>query len=348
MTITIIDVAKRAGVSPGTVSNALSGKRPVADATRERIFAVIDELGYEPNLLARSLVSQRSQMLSIVVTEFHDLGYYGYSSALMGVQNQATALGYSLMLHVLQETSTGQVVSLLNEISARQVDGIVWAIHEIDDNWRWTQEIPLDRYPPIVHLNMHPAPDLTVVSIDNRAGARLATEHLLVQGCRSVGIITGPAGWWEAKERLAGWRESLEAADLPADESLVVEGDWLTMSGELGLERLLAAHSDLEAVFACNDLMALGALFTAHRLGIDVPGDLRIVGFDNMPESAAFWPPLTSIRQGLRQMGGLAIETLHGQIEGRLSDAKPAAPSQQVLVPELVARESSRCPKMFR
>lgn len=341
MPVTIVDVARLAGVSPGTISNTLSGKRPVAEATRERIFKVIAELGYEPNLLARSLVRQKSCVISIVIKEFKDLGYYGYSSTLTGIQQKAEELGYSLMLHFIDEPSDSHIQAVLNESKAHQAAGIIWAVHEFGRNREWVRTVPLEKYPPLVFLNMRPLADLTVVTIDNRAGAKMATEHLIAQGCRTIGLIAGPLDWWEAQERLAGWREGLEQAGLEAAESLIVEGDWLSNSGKWGMGRLLERRPDLDGVFACNDMMALGALHTAHAQGIKVPDNLRVVGFDNVPEAASFWPPLTSVKQGLNHLGAVAMQQLHEIIEAKENALVPLNPTQIVLQPELVVRASS-------
>ncbi len=334
---TIIDVARRAGVSPGTVSNALSGKRPVSAAARARIEQAITELGYAPNFMARGLVNQRSHIIAIVVTEFRDLGFYGYSSTLTGIQQKATALGYSLMLNFAADSTGREALPALNEAKKYQADGVIWAVHEIEGNRDWTTTLDAAGYPPIVHLHTRPQPHLAVVTIDNRAGARLAAGHLIEQGAKTIGIITGPLNWWEAQERLAGWREALLAAGLPAAEALVAEGDWLADSGRLAMETLLARNPGLDAVFASNDTMALGALHTAQARGLAVPDDLLLAGFDNTPEAALYWPPLTSVRQGLRQMGCLAVETLHAIIE-----EQAGAPPQLQLQPELVVRRSSQ------
>ncbi len=341
MPVTIIDVAKLANVSPGTVSNALSGKRPVAEATRERIFKIIEELGYEPNLLARSLVNQKSCIISIVIKEFKDLGYYGYSSTLTGIQQQADELGYSLMLHFIDDSSESSVQAVLSEIVAHQVAGIIWAVHEFGGNRNWLKTVPLEKYPPVVFLHMHPVANLTIVTIDNRAGAKMAVEHLIAQGCQTIGLIAGPLDWWEVQERVEGWREGLEKAGLAASNSLVVEGDWLADSGQLGMQVLLERHPDLDAVFACNDMMALGALHTAHARGVVVPENLRVVGFDNVPEAASFWPPLTSVKQGLKRLGSVAMQKLHGIIEARENKQVSLKPTQTVLRPEMVVRASS-------
>lgn len=339
MMSTVEDVARRAGVSAGTVSNALTGKRPVAKETHQRILAAMDELGYQPNLLARGLVNQRTHVISVVIKELSDLGFYGYSSALTGIQREANQLGYSIMLHFVNGSSEDEIFATLDMIRARRADGIIWAIHEIEGNRDWIRDIQAENYPPLIFLHMHPDPVLNMVSIDNQAGASMAVLHLIEQGCRTVGIITGPADWWESQARLEGWRNTLEQARLETDSSLVVEGNWLAKSGQNGMETLLNQRPDIDAVFACNDSMALGVIHTTCRRGLSIPDDLLLVGFDNTPEADSYWPPLTSVHQGLRQSGKVAVEELHKIIEAGVNEQ--TAPRQHIIQPELIVRQSS-------
>jgi LacI family transcriptional regulator len=339
MKTTVQDVARRAGVSAGTVSNALTGKRHVAEATHRRILDAMEELGYQPNLMARGLVNQRSHVLSIVIKEFSDLGYYGYSSVLTGIQRKANQLGYSIMLHFVDGPSEEEIFATLNQVSAHRADGVLWVIHEIEGNRNWVRDIHPEKYPPIVFLHMHPDPTLSVVSIDNQAGANMAVSHLIEQGCRTIGSITGPLDWWESQARLAGWKNALQQAGLDTDSSLVVEGDWLAESGKIGMETLLNQRPDMDAVFASNDRMALGVIHTARRRGLSIPEDLLLVGYDNTPEGASYWPPLTSVRQGLLQSGQIAVEDLHQRIETGANEQ--ARPRQHIIQPELIIRQSS-------
>ena len=185
---------------------------------------------------------------------------------------------------------------------------------------------------------------LPSIGIDNRAIGRLATEHLLAGGARRIGIVTGPLNWWEAQERLDGWRETLDAHGIPAEDRFVVEGDWGAMSGELGLERLLEGLPEIDAVFASNDQMALGVLHGAHRRGRRVPADLSVVGVDNIAESSHFWPSLTTVHQPLRDAGALAVQEIDRLIrqarQRRTQDDQ--APQVILLQPKLVVRNSSR------
>ncbi|MCC9077689.1 LacI family transcriptional regulator [Litorilinea aerophila] len=337
--VTIVEVARRARVSAGTVSNALTGKRPVSPATRARILRAIEELGYQPNLLARGLVNRRSGTLGVVVS---GLEYYGPSRTLVGIEREANQLGYSLILDLLHTPEADNVEHVLGILTSRRVDGIIWAVHEVGENRAWVSEERLHRLPPIIFLTMGFRPGVAVVTADNRRGACLATRHLLDEGRRRIGLITGPLSWWEARERQAGWQATLEEAGLSPDPSLVVEGDWNAPSGEAGLHRLLEQVPDLDAVFVSNDQMALGVLRAAHLLGRRVPEDLAVVGYDNIPQAPYFWPPLTSVRQQLIRLGSVAVRELQKIIERRQAGQEPGEPVQMALEPELIIRESSR------
>lgn len=336
--VTIVDVAQRAQVSAGTVSNVLTNKRPVAAATRDRVLRAIEELGYQPNLLARSLVNRSSNTLGVVA---YGLEYYGPSRTLVGIEQQAAALGYSLLLDLLHRPDRQDVDAVLDELTARRVDGIIWAVHEVGDNHAWIDQARLRSLPPIIFLTMEQRPCASIVSTDNRAGACLATQHLIATGHRTIGIVTGPADWWEARERLAGWRSALESAELEASSILVVEADWTAASGEAAFAALLARRPDIDAVFVCNDQMALGALRFCHTNGRRVPDELSVVGFDNTPESAFFWPALTTVRQHLAELGRVAVNVLHRRIDLRLDGVDQEPPTMHLLQPELIVRESS-------
>jgi LacI family transcriptional regulator len=337
-TVTIIDVARRAKVSAGTVSNVLTGKRPVAEHTRKRIQTAIDELGYQPNLLARSLVNRASNSLGVVTS---GLEYYGPSRTLVGIERQANELGYSLLLSLLHDPETADVDSVLDDLRARRVDGIIWAVHEIGCNRAWMAPERLRALPPIVFLTMEFQPHATIVSTDNRAGAAMAVNQLLGQGCREIAIITGPLEWWEARERLAGWRACLAAAGCNHDDALVYTGDWTAASGEQGFHRLLAQRPAVDAIFASNDQMALGVLRACHFAGRRVPTDLAVAGYDNMPEAAYLVPSLTSVRQHLADVGRTAVQALHQAVAARSQGETPDAHIHMIM-PELVVRESSR------
>ena len=336
--VNIKQVAAEAGVSTQTVSRVLNNRPDVAPETRRRVKEVIARLGYQPSSIARSLIQGRSCTLGIVGT---GLEYFGPSRTLVGAVNQANALGYRLILNLLHEPATNDVEPILQAMYAQHVDGIVWGIPEIGSNRQWIMEGYSRLRVPVVFLSMAPHPDLSTVSVDNRAGGRIATEHLLAQGYRNIGLITGPLDWWEARERKLGWQDALEAAGLPVQESLVVEGDWSAASGEQGLHRLYQQHPALEAVFVCNDQMALGVLKAARQMGLHVPKDLAIVGFDDIPEAAFFYPPLTTVRQEMIDLGSCAVTELDRLIRLSRQGDEVVRPRSISLQPRLIVRESS-------
>ncbi|MFZ1756215.1 MAG: LacI family DNA-binding transcriptional regulator [Caldilineaceae bacterium] len=332
--ITVKHVAQAAGVSPGTVSNTLTGKRPVSAKTRARIFQAIEELGYKPNLLARSLVNRRSHFIAVITSE---IDQFGPSRILSGIEAQAEELGYSLLLSLMRDPSQADVESTITNLVARGVDGIIWAVHQVGNNRRWFTRERRKKLPPIVFVTMEPKPGFTIINSNNRAGAALAVNHLIDTGCRVIGHISGPLDWWEARERLTGWRQSLAQAGLENTDDLVARGSWSAESGEAALHQLLSQRSDIDSIFLGNDQMAIGALQAAHRRGYTIPHDLALVGFDNIPESRYLWPPLTTIHQGLFEIGKVALQTAHDAIE--YPDEFIAR--QITHQPELIVREST-------
>ncbi len=342
MTATIIDVAKRAGVSTRTVSRVVNQQGEITEETRARVQAVIDELGYRPNILARSLVSQRSNMLGVVTW---GLDYYAPSRIVVGIEQRASELGYSLFLQLISHPTDAGAEKILNTLADHRVDGIIWAIPEVGGNHEWIQGIPLDNFPPIIFLNTRPQSTFDSIAVDNRKGAELATQHLIEQGCQHIGLIKGPQDWWEAEERFAGWQAALTQAGREISPRSVVEAEWSVELGQQAMQRLLAQAPELDGVFASSDDIALGALTAARPAGRRIPQDLALVGFDNIPQSAYFQPPLTTIDQPLSRTGRAAVDLLLERIGERRSQkgraAASASPKAMQLEPRLVVRASS-------
>jgi LacI family transcriptional regulator len=250
-------------------------------------------------------------------------------------------MGYDLLLHELPTFGTEEIEPFLNTMVARQIDGIILAVPEIGDNHRWLLEQLPDLHVPLVFLTMHPQMGLPIVSVDNYKGGRLATEHLLAQGYRRIGHITGPLTWWEAQQRKAGWADALAAAGLAVSDAMWIEGNWSSKSGELAAYQLMDRFQDMDAVFVANDQMALSLMAVARRRGRRVPDDLGVVGFDGMPEAAYFCPSLTTVHQDLHQLGCQAVRQLVGVIES-LRTADNHQEHQAVWIePQLIVRESS-------
>ncbi len=336
--VTIRDIAAAAGVSHQTVSRVLNDRPDVADETRARVWQIIESLNYQPNAIARSLIHQRSLTLGVVTA---GLKYEGPARALHGITEQAEELGYTLLLKELPNLRADNVQPILNSLLGRRVDGILWAAPEIGDNRSWLKD-QLGGLPvPIIFMQMQAVPGVSIVAIDNYAGARMATEHLLAQGYRHIGHISGPLDWWEARQRKAGWHDALLAAGVPEADLHAEEGNWSSASGEPAIEQLLANYPGMDAVFVGNDQMALSVMQMACRRGIQVPRDLGIVGFDGLPETAHYWPPLTTVYQDLRNLGSTAVRELVGAIEANRHGQTAFEPRAISLAPELIVRSSS-------
>ena len=335
---TLKDVARLAGVSTKTVSRVVNHQGEISAETRERVQAAIEQLGYRPNVLARSLIHQRTNTLGVVAW---GIDYFGPSRTVVGIEQQAHQLDYSLFLNLMARPDDGDSEQVLDTLITHRVDGIIWAVPEVGDNRGWLKSIHMEQLPPIVFLSMEPQPGLAIVSVDNFSGAKQATQHLIDQGRHKIGIITGPLTWWEARERYAGWEAVMHQANFETPPTLVLEGDWSADAGEKGLRKLLTQEPDLDAVFACSDQIALGALSTAHRLGRQIPQELAIVGFDNTPESACYWPPLTTVYQRLIDVGRIAVQTLHRMIEANRQLKTLDETTVTLVKPELIVRASS-------
>jgi LacI family transcriptional regulator len=334
---TIKDVARVASVSTQTVSRVINDRPDVSPDTRERIQQIILELDYQPSALARSLISQRSYTLGVVTA---GLKFIGPSRTLNGITSMAEELKYALLLEELPRFETEDIQPLLQGLLARHVDGIVWAVPEVGDNRRWVGERLNDIRVPVVFLTMQPRPGLTTVAVDNYAGGVLVTQHFLDQGRRRIGHISGPLDWWEARQRKLAWQETLGKAGIIVSESNCTEGNWSSSSGETAFAQLLNTYPEMDAVFVGNDQMALSVLQTANRIGLRVPQDLAVAGFDNMVESAYFWPGLTTINQNQHELGCRAVQETVKQIEAVRNNEK-MIPRNILLSLELVVRESS-------
>ena len=337
--VTIKEVAREAGVSTQTVSRVVNERPDVAPETRERVLRVIQELEYHPSALARSLIQQRSYTLGVVIA---GLKHIGPSRTLNGITAKAEELGYTLLLKEQPRYDSNNVHPLLQSLLARQVDGILWAVPEVGENREWVRD--LKTLPvPMVFLAMEARPDLTIVSVNNYAGGKMATEHLLQSGCRKIGHISGPLDWWEARQRKQAWQDTLGSAGIQASDRQWAEGNWSSASGAQAIERLFEQYPEMDGVFAANDQMAISVLQAASRRGIKVPEQLGVVGFDGIAESAYLWPPLTTVNQDNQMVGSLAVEEIINMVEANRRN-KPLAPRQIVVEPELIIRESTAIP----
>jgi len=338
--ITIKDIARESGVSSETVSRVINNHPDVSLKTLEKVQEVISRLGYSPNAVARRLVQKRSHFIGIAASIYEFQGPSGMT--VVGVQQEANSNGYSVTLQLLHHPETTEVEEILNNFIAERVDGIIWAVPEIGNNRSWFKDNQSKLRMPIIFLNTKPYPGLNVVSIDNRQGGRIATEHLLQNGYRNIGFIAGPEDWWEARERRLGWQDALSTYGiLPEERQIAKGGTWMPDGGERGMQMLLDQYPEIEAVFTCNDYIALGALKVASQRGLYVPQDYAIVGFDNLLEAAYYLPSLTTIHHPISDVGSLAMRELGRLIDAEQSGKSISPPGAITLHPLLIVRESS-------
>ena len=336
--VTIRHVAAAARVSVQTVSRVINNHPDVSDATRAQVQQIVAKLSYRPNGIARSLITQTSHTLGVVASGFQ---LYGPAQLLTGIEREATALGWQLLLQIVDPHKPNDYERVTSNLISQNVDGVIWAYPELTGERERAFYKQVQPFAKIVFLSMEPLPGSPVLSMDNRLGARLATEHLIRRGFRHIGLVSGPKPLWSSAQRKLGWEDALIAAKLAHGPRQLVEGDWSSASGDAGLTRLLQQSPKLDAVFASNDQMALGVLKAAHRLGRRVPKDLGVVGFDDMPESAYFSPALTTVHHDLSQLGQLAVRELSRSLQTAREELPVAAPISLVLQPWLVVRESA-------
>jgi LacI family transcriptional regulator len=260
---------------------------------------------------------------------------------LNGIAAQAESLGYTLLLKELSDFRANDIRPLLNTLLARQVEGIIWAVPEVGDNRAWIEPQLPGLVVPAIFLTMEAESGISIASIDNYLGGRMATEHLIQQGCSHIAHISGPLDWWEARQRKMGWSDALKSAGLPISENQHAIGNWSASSGAEGISRLLETYPEMDAVFVANDQMALGALQVAYQKGIQIPKNLAMVGFDGIPETAYYCPPLSTVYQDMSALGSIAVRELVNAIEANHLEHAVFEPEQITLQPELVIRESS-------
>lgn len=329
------DVARRAGVSITTVSHVVNRSRAVAPATRERVQRAIAELGYRPDSVARTLRSNRSRTIGMIVTTAHNPFF---SALIRGVEDHCFASGYSLVLCNADDADAKQT-AYLQTLLERRIDGLIVMTSRNGDGF---VEALSRQSLPTVLMDAAPTrrPDLAVVNDDSRLGARLAIEHLLERGLGDIALLTGPASHPRSQERLAGALATLHEAGIAPPATRLVTTNLMADGGHAAMRRLLDEPCPPQAVFAFNDLVAIGALRAAHEAGLRVPEALSIIGYDDIEVARYTCPALTTVHQPIYELGATAI----AQLIDRLEHDRPFTPLQS-LPPRLVTRESVIAPR---
>jgi DNA-binding LacI/PurR family transcriptional regulator len=325
------DVAKLAGVSHQTVSRVINGSRHVRAETRQRVVAAMEQLDYRPNSVARALVTGRSNTLGVVS---FDTTLYGPASTLLGIERAAHEAGYFIIIASLKALDRASVSDAIERLRIHGVDGILVIAPQQDAA---DALVHVDGTMPLVAVEAGPTEVLPVVTVDQFAGAARATQHLLDLGHASVWHIAGPEDWLEARQRLEGWRSTLAAAGARPPPPLV--GDWSARAGYY-LGQRLSRDPAVTAVFVANDQMALVVLRALHEAGREVPREVSVVGFDDVPEAPYFSPPLTTVRQDFDEIGSRSLRLLV-----RMIASEQPTPTVRPVRPELIIRASTSAPR---
>jgi len=335
--VTIKDVAASAEVSYQTVSRVINNHPSVHPETRARVQEAIEALNFRPNLAARSLPQRRSFIIGLIIPYEAEFLFRDPNllAQISGIDATANARDYNLLLSTAGNSDSGQE-AFDRLIRNQVVDGVI--VVETSGSSKGREQLARANY-PYVSIGYNPGmPDAYCVHSDDRAGAYKVTRHLLAQGHQRIGVINGPltGAVSSMEERLRGHQQALQEAGLVFDPALMVYGDYTRHSGQLATEELLALPNPPTAIFAFNDRMAMGTIRALHAVNLKVPGDVAVVGFDDVPAATDFNPPLTTVRQNGAEMGRVAAEILFKLIAGE------PVPNHKVVLPaDFIIRQSA-------
>lgn len=322
----IRDVARLAGVSHQTVSRVLNEHPSIRESTKARVLEVMSELQYRPNRAARALVTSRSQTLGILAASSTQ---YGSAATIAAIEAAAREHGYWVSTANVDTSDPNSIGAGLSHLLAQSIEGLVVIAPQLRA-FRAIAAMQIDV--PYVTLQSTEIDEEHALSVDQIAGARMATRHLIGLGHTSIYHLAGPQDWIEAEARMRGFLDEMSASDIPTTAPIL--GDWTAEFGYYAGRELLRVR-DFTAIFSSNDQMALGLLHAIRDEGLDAPRDISVVGFDDIPEAAHFWPPLTTVRQDFAEIGRRCVAVL-------LGGAQPDdIASRHTIVPELIVRHSS-------
>ena len=327
------DVAERASVSVSTVSHVLNGTRRVADGTREGVLTAIEDLGYQPNLLAKSFKTQKTFTIGLLIS---DIQNSFFTSVVRGVEDVALSRGYHLFLCNTDE-DVSREDEYITELLKKRVDGLIVASAAPRQGQNWHPRIE-DK--PFVFLDREvQGIDADVIRVDNPRAMRLISEHLVSLGHRRIGLVSGPLDKASGYERYEGLRSALEDLGVELEDSLVRFGDFRTAGGREKTRELLGLSHPPTALVAANNQMTLGALLAVREKGLRIPADISVVGFDDPEWAPLVHPPLTTLAQPTYEMGVGAVRMLLERMEGL-----DGASRMTLLEPWLEIRESTSSP----
>lgn len=330
------DVAERAGVSVTSVSHVINETRPVSDDIRQRVTAAMKALGYQPNALARSLRRKQTHTIGMIVP---DSANPFFAEVARGIEDASFEQDYSVIL-CNSDGDPAKELLYTNVLIEKQVDGLLFVAAGAGVSSEQIALIQRRQMPLLVVDRDIPGVTVDSVLVDNTRGGWLATSHLLELGHRRIGCITGPADLTSSTERVLGYRQALVEHNLPVEEMIIINGDFQYESGYQATHHLLTLDQPPTAIFACNDMMAVGAISAAQELNRQIPADLSVVGFDDVRLAAFTNPPLTTISQPKREMGVVAATMLLERMKHR-----DRPPRHRLLETSLLIRRSTARPK---
>ncbi|MCD5348237.1 LacI family DNA-binding transcriptional regulator [Agromyces sp. H3Y2-19a] len=322
----IRDVARLAEVSHQTVSRVLNDHPSIRPETRERVLAAMETLQYRPNRAARALVTSRSHTIGVLASTSTE---YGPATSIAAIEDAAREHGYYVNTANIADQSAEGIADALEHLMLQAIEGLVVIAPQVRV-FEVLAASPVGV--PFVSLQSTGRSDHLALSVDQVTGARRATQHLINLGHRQIVHLAGPQDWIEAEARMRGFLDAIGDADLDLRPPIL--GDWSADFGYFAGRELLR-HRDFTAVFAANDQMAIGFMHAVRDMGLDVPGDISVVGFDDIPVAQHVWPPLTTVYQDYRETGRRAVALLLNQVHG-----ERVLEVEQV-VPRLVVRGST-------
>ncbi|MBW4438395.1 MAG: LacI family transcriptional regulator [Pleurocapsa minor GSE-CHR-MK-17-07R] len=328
--ITILDVARESGVSYSTVSRVLNGFDFVKGSTREKVLKTAERMGYVANIQARSLAGGKTQIIGLLVPGL-DNGYI--TEIVSGIDQELAHSDYDMMLYTTHRYQ-GKESLYVKTIANGLADGLILLVPHNAQNY--LQALPRQDFPYVLVDQIDNMYNSTTVDATNWQGAYDATAYLIKLGHQRIGFIMGAPQLNSARERFDGYRAALQHHRIAYDESLVIEGDYMTKSGYSGAKRLLSLEQPPTAIFASNDLTAFGVLDAIHETGLRIPEDISVVGFDDIPLASLAYPKLTTVRQPLVQIGQVAVRLLLEKLENPEREAR-----RVTLATELIVRDSS-------
>lgn len=325
----IYDVARLAEVSHQTVSRVINDSPNIKPATRDRVLAAMNELGYVPNAAARALVTAKSKIIGILMT---DIVYHGPAGMMHAMEVEALNAGYLPISASVDPQSLESINRGVDHLRRMGIEGLV--VITPQSNSVEVVEKTVTKI-PVVYIDSPNQPNSLSASIDNFEGARLAVQHLISLGHKNIIHIAGPSSWFDAEPRVRGYEATMQAAGLAPR---VISGDWNIETGYLIGKELDIDADKITAIFAANDNLSLGLMHAFRERGIDVPNRVSIVGFDDVPEAPYFAPPLTTLRPDFSRLGRVAMGLILRQLQGE------AVESSNNITPELIVRKSTAVP----